>query len=332
MEEQEHQHAEDQAEPELLYHYTDQKGLLGIIHGKCIWATHIRYLNDTSEGQIFTKLLQSELSQRATTGPDEPLSQLTALAQLMGLSVGQAGSNIQCANKEVLDLGSSAFSWISCQDSFVASFSEQGNLLSQWRAYSGDTSGYCIGFTRPYLKSVGVHFLESRKDSFYDDSNPLVACQYCDKPEEESLKREIEQIVDSYITETDQVQWQTTPEKEGLRALGAIAKKHFFPLGKRRAITKDQAFREEAEWRLVFQLEKAGTINSKLEFRPGRSMPIPYFKVDLTWENQPLEVREIIVGPCPHPLDAVNSVQRLLRKEGIPKSEVRDSKIPYRNW
>jgi hypothetical protein len=215
----------------------------------------------------------------------------------------------------------------------VTSFSEQGNLLSQWRAYSGETGGYSIGFTRQYLKSVGVHFLRSRSDSFYDDKNPLVACRYCDKPEEESLKREIVQIVDSYIAEADQANWQTIPDiKERFTRLGAIAKRHFFPSGKRRAITKDQAFREEAEWRLIFQLERVGTTNSEPEFRPGRSMITPYLKVPLKWEGQSIEFKEIVVGPCPHPDQALNSVQMLLKRQGVQGVEVIPSKIPYRNW
>jgi hypothetical protein len=61
-------------------------------------------------------------------------------------------------------------------------------------------------------------------------------------------------------------------------------------------------------------------------------MPIPYFKVDLTWENQTLEIPEITVGPCPHPFEAAKSVERLLRKEGVRGFEVKNSEIPYRNW
>jgi len=56
MEEQEPQQAEVQPKPEgLLYHYTNQKGLLGILKEKCIWATHLRYLNDMSEGEIVSR-------------------------------------------------------------------------------------------------------------------------------------------------------------------------------------------------------------------------------------------------------------------------------------
>ena len=35
--------------PEVLYHYTTQAGLIGIIRGAEIWATHTQYLNDRRE-------------------------------------------------------------------------------------------------------------------------------------------------------------------------------------------------------------------------------------------------------------------------------------------
>ncbi|HTX75388.1 MAG TPA: hypothetical protein VMD29_04205, partial [Terracidiphilus sp.] len=82
----------DPAEPELLYHYTDQKGLLGILGGreKCIWATHLQYLNDTTEGQIFSELLLDELNRRAATEPEKASSNITAMGRLLGLSIDQA--------------------------------------------------------------------------------------------------------------------------------------------------------------------------------------------------------------------------------------------------
>ncbi|MGA3345583.1 MAG: HepT-like ribonuclease domain-containing protein, partial [Terracidiphilus sp.] len=53
VEEQEQRQTISQAQPELLYHYTTQEGLLGILKSRSIWASHIRFLNDTSEGKIF---------------------------------------------------------------------------------------------------------------------------------------------------------------------------------------------------------------------------------------------------------------------------------------
>ena len=35
--------------PEILYHYTDQNGLLGIIERSEMWATKVQYMNDATE-------------------------------------------------------------------------------------------------------------------------------------------------------------------------------------------------------------------------------------------------------------------------------------------
>jgi hypothetical protein len=35
--------------PPVLYHYTTQQGILGIIRDKEIWASHTQYLNDVRE-------------------------------------------------------------------------------------------------------------------------------------------------------------------------------------------------------------------------------------------------------------------------------------------
>ena len=60
--------------PEILYHYTGQKGLLGIIGKKEIWASHTQYLNDQREFRHAMELVRDELSQMARqadtqTGP-----------------------------------------------------------------------------------------------------------------------------------------------------------------------------------------------------------------------------------------------------------------------
>ena len=44
--------------PDVLYHYTTQAGLLGIIQSKQIWATSVLFLNDTTEINYAIKLIQ----------------------------------------------------------------------------------------------------------------------------------------------------------------------------------------------------------------------------------------------------------------------------------
>jgi hypothetical protein len=55
--------AENAAEsiPTTLYHYTTTDGLLGILASEEVWATDIRFLNDTSELVDAIKLFSDEL-------------------------------------------------------------------------------------------------------------------------------------------------------------------------------------------------------------------------------------------------------------------------------
>lgn len=47
-----------------LYHYTSQRGLLGILESKKLWMTNILYLNDSSEFIYTWELVKPELSKR----------------------------------------------------------------------------------------------------------------------------------------------------------------------------------------------------------------------------------------------------------------------------
>ena len=38
-----------EVEYKILYHYTNVKGLMGILDSQCLWATDFRYTNDLSE-------------------------------------------------------------------------------------------------------------------------------------------------------------------------------------------------------------------------------------------------------------------------------------------
>lgn len=61
----------------------------------------------------------------------------------------------------------------------VCSFSEVGDLLSQWRAYSGGAGGFSIGFGGEFLKAA------SRREDFW-----LVPCVY-DEDDQRALVRNL---------------------------------------------------------------------------------------------------------------------------------------------
>lgn len=316
-------HQDESKHEGLLYHYTTQHGLMGILKNKCIWATHIRYLNDSSEGNIVSRVVFEEFSGRYNADP---------LLEMLGMETKKAASVVEPVDEDTLGQGTTMASWVTSQKVFVSSFSENGDSLSQWRAYSERSGGYSIGFRPEYLRGVGERFLTGRPDRFSQGSDSLVRCIYYDEEEEKSLKDEVKKLVSAYIEEAAATAKLPVGEGiQGFRTPAALAIKHFLPLGKRSAITKDNGFREEAEWRLAFLLQQGSTITD-IEFRPGSSMPIPYLEVPLHLEDQGIGIWRVIVGPCPHPSEAAKSVEMLLKSVGFRGVEVVSSQIPYRNW
>src|SRR5260370_32998682 len=112
-----------------LYHYTTQSGLLGIIGSRKIWVTHTQYLNDRREFLHAVDLVRDELSNR-----------------LMTASVPSARERL-VQMEEALQLSPQSINVCVC------SFSEEPDLLSQWRAYGG-AAGFAIGFPGEFLKAI----------------------------------------------------------------------------------------------------------------------------------------------------------------------------------
>lgn len=92
---------------------------------------------------------------------------------------------------------------------------------------------------------------------------------------------------------------------------------------------KNEAFKEEDEWRLVSRPLRV----KYLEFRPGVSMLIPFFKFALG-EDRTGFLDSVRIGPTPHPDLAAASVRMLLRRLNVlePESRVAPTMIPFRSW
>lgn len=122
-------------DPDVVYHYTDQKGLLGIIRGKSIWATDIRYLNDAAEFDhaIGLALKLMPPAKELYQNEDRPL-----LEKLQD------------------DLASMPKLTFAFYGIFVCSFSAERDQLSQWRAYCPAGTGFSIGFDFAKLREIAV--------------------------------------------------------------------------------------------------------------------------------------------------------------------------------
>ena len=128
--------------PEVLYHYTNQSGLLGIFKSKTLWATNLYYLNDSSELHHAVNLVK----------------------KMIPIHI-ELPSGYFDLTQQILD----TLEWTELANIFVASFSKDPDTLSQWRAYGSENGGFSIGFNYAKLNRVADHQEFGLKKCVYDE-------------------------------------------------------------------------------------------------------------------------------------------------------------------
>jgi hypothetical protein len=127
--------------PPVLHQYTTHAGLVGILGGrkKALWATDVAAANDREELKYADDLVRAVLS---------------------GLT-GRKAKTVAAA----LALREEA------PTRCVACFSEEPDLLSQWRAYADGGKGYSIGFKTSALRGRGFRL----ERVIYDPAEQVLA-------------------------------------------------------------------------------------------------------------------------------------------------------------
>lgn len=279
----------DQLSPEPpleLHHYTNQAGLLGIVQNKEIWATHTQYLNDSREFIHAIHLAKQIIEVRSED--EESATRRQALTEMAESLDGHESINV-------------------C----VASFSEDSDSLSQWRAYGGST-GFCCTFAGLDLKAW------ASADRF-----SLIKCIYDEAAQKEILER----LIDITLEEIDN--WP--PEFEGDERIpgGSLAAS----LNEIAPAMKDSAFADEKEWRLVSRPMMVSL--PRYNYREGKSMLLPYYRLSLDSDSAPFKIQRVTVGPAPNMKQSAAAVRGVLVKNKQVRPlevKVRPSAIPYRTW
>jgi len=271
--------------PTILYHYTSPAGLLGILAGKAIWATDILHLNDFRE-LVYTidlaKLVVAEDPRRA--GAHGHLRYVFE----------------ECDN--VLTL----FPRFRV---YVCSFSEDGDLLSQWRAYCPPEGGFAVG--------IDSATLEEATDAL------LLPCNYDVKEQKRIIREGLDLLLTSYPNLLE-----PNDDLYTYKRIGAAFFQYILTCA---SSFKDPSFHEEKEWRLV--LTSSRPRPSTLSFRVGRGGIVPY--VELSLHSSPdARFQELIVGPNRHADLAVKAVRLMLNAQqaSTAADRVRASRVPYRAW
>lgn len=289
-----------------LYHYTSLSGMLGILRSQCIWATHASYLNDASEffhGLGFAKQVASGIFME-----DDYLAAF-GWAVRHGLEA------------------------VSANDLYVASFSEQADLLSQWRGYCPVGAGLCLGFDLDHLRD----FCQTR-------GYRLEQCIYEHSQQTQHVKALVSQCFERFpkppLTRSDyetfdakgQVEAEynysiRTSEGPDKPQADAAVSWLCAQISELAPLFKNEGFYEESEWRII-----ARGPREPVHFRPSSSYLAPYVELKVLSDTAVSALREVIVGPNPNQRRCESSIKILLDSCGLGGVEVRMSSLPFNSW
>jgi len=302
--------------PEIVYHYTTMSTMMKIAETATIWATSINYLNDVSEGDYFRELVRKRIPEYLITHQvDDP----TIFDDFLN-----------APSETLAELRP-----------FIASFSQDGDSLPQWRSYCPNGNGVAIGLRvdclkRSYVKDAGsgepstkslirfvkVNYLDTMTSATLDDT---IATNI-------TSAEELAKVMGKGHTSGAMLAF--------LMKLLACTKKHV-------------SFSNEREFRLIVD----GIYSSLncIEFRGTRSTLVPYVPLSIPLkkagvsEEKPVEnlslseqvtkvlsgrsdfIDRVVIGPSPNKVLSKTAVELFFRKRNMTV-EVVSSDIPYRDW
>jgi hypothetical protein len=199
----------------------------------------------------------------------------------------------------------------------VCSFSEERDSLSQWRAYGG-SSGFAVGFSSQVLRAA------TEKLEWF-----LAPCIYDPATQRDLVRALVEEVLEENLggplpgVEDEE-------EDTALKNMGGNLRPDLHTYA---PILKHESFKEEREWRIISR----PVFSRRLDYREGRSLIVPYYRLPLCEDNQKLELHEVVIGPTPDSERSKSSLTSLMVSQkvvmqGTGGVNVRVSQVPYRDW
>jgi len=190
----------------------------------------------------------------------------------------------------------------------VLSLSSKGNLLSQWRAYSED-GGYSLKLKSKLFK--GPDHLAYRY---------LAECIYFKEQLEDKVKKSIEW----YVEQCQQASHGKS-DTESKYILSHCSSGLSNLIRTLASVFKHESFKEECEWRHVFQHPDPDA--QEIQLRPRNGLLVPYTSVNFATES----LESIIVAPGFRELLAKSAAEDLLQLQCFKhECQVESSGSPFR--
>jgi len=285
--------------PGPLYHYTDASGFKGIVSTGSLWATHYGFLNDTEElliGERVVSNVASDLLRTATGLQRHFLTQFLKEYEQESLT-------------KIAHL---------C----VASLSEDGDSLSQWRAYAAGGGGYSIGFSQFRLPDAEAAPAPDAQMGLW-----LMRCVYDKSAIEAEARTMLSTLTAAFEAKTN-AHGGDSPAPSQIGAL-------ILAVAMRRSATvalrlKHDAFREEREWRLI-AFPNVGQEAAVMQFRASARGLVPYVILDQRLTGDQLALSRVFVGPTQDQGYGSSAAALFLSGLGYPGSNiVQSSIVPFR--
>ena len=305
--------------PKHLWHYTSYGAFQGIVESKAIFASDLRYLNDVQEF-IHAKDLAFKLADELTIPslPGSPGAQTVKQAVNLAFNTGP----LRADRFQVM----------------VASFSEAEDQLSQWRGYSGASSGISVSMNLaglrppPDLATAAVF-----APCVYDDSKKTALLTYAlsriiDTVEQWStdVKAAIEadpRLFTKISTPMELGPPHVAGPDFGTRLQQAL-QKVIYDLARICPLLKHSSFSEEKEWRLVLPVFPGKQLQNPKRFRAAKDTLVPYIAHPLCDPDSAPPVNGVVLGPGSHP-DAISAVSAFLQERRL-RIMPQTSTVPYR--
>lgn len=286
------------------YHYTSVEGIRNILLNGTLRATDIRFLNDYREFDEGLKHVENRLIE---------------LSNNFG-RLGLSNREVDAVKKFYETL--SIFLPLNARNrySYVTSFTDKRDRLSQWMAYGKSNASYCIGFKSDFFQFFKEKFrVEGQKELISDLSYNFKEVSY------EGIE-----YVNSIIESNDIFEAVNNAIMLNHTATQLLAPLHKIYNELMYAICsiKPKEFADESEFRLIFQTRKIGAMPNILQFydRSGIVVPFIDYAFDYKW------IEEIIIGPNIQKDLARKGLETLLRAKGIDPDIIKHTECTLRQY
>ena len=256
--------------PRVLYHYTKWVGAEGVLSSRAFWATAHDCTNDEAE-LISADTISIEVAK-----------------ELQKTAKGAADV--------VLDLflkGYPKLQVTKLRTVYLACFSVARDDKEQWRKYSDDGRGVCLG----------IRMLDEPGPKMSDRSSALIRVDYSESSWRASLTENFTEIC-SLLEKTDMTKHNHALGLSALYRIGAFA-----------AITaKQEKWAVEQEYRHVTIVHRNAKVKRKEGLSDGKT--IRYLPIVVRADGKPIALSEIIIGPNQNADEARERLKKLLADAG----------------